>query len=408
VRGAQLRAPSLTSAPLGEPVAVAVAHPRNPGSLRATGEMGSLNQVQYLSESRRSRRVAGRGGTGRGARGCAPPLRCAACALGADADNLDLWIARVALAAQLRTRRAHEESLQLLEPAIVALTSGRLPEAGWPSPRWLLARAQHQIASITHDQKHTPRALAAGRDALGTLDQLVRDYPDDQSLRRQRGNTANLVAVVLHQEKRWKDARPLLEQACRDQEFVLCRTPGDRNANRFLASHRQSLSVCLRELEAWPALADVARAMGSMPGIEQLAGRAARDLLRCAQPTPAAGRPCATRRCRCSNVPSPKSSGCPPPTRSTTRCGTTRGSGPCSRRAAGDPDSLHGVAQTPGRQLTFRPSRGHSPAETCPRRTGSLPRSRLRRHRLLFLDSDPRSFASRPATWMGLQQSNAR
>lgn len=207
-------------------------------------------------------------------------------ALGADADDLDLWIARVALAAQLRTRRAHAESLQLLEPTIVALTSGRLPEAGWPSPRWLLAKAQHQIASIAHDQKDGARALAVGRDALGTLDQLVRDYPDDQSVRRQRGNTANLVAVVLHQEKRWKDARPLLEQACRDQEFVLSRTPGDRNANRFLASHRQSLSVCLRELEDWPALADVARAMGSMPGMEQLAGRAARDLLRCALADP--------------------------------------------------------------------------------------------------------------------------
>jgi hypothetical protein len=56
---------------------------------------------------------------------------------------------------------------------------------------------------------------------------------------------------------------------------------GDGPTERYLLQHRRSLAVCLRELEDWPALAEVARTIGRSEGAEN-SGRAARDLLRCA------------------------------------------------------------------------------------------------------------------------------
>ena len=120
------------------------------------------------------------------------------------------------------------------------------------------------------------------REALGVLDDLVRDYPEEPSVLRLRGRTANLLAVSLHADQKWSEARPLLEQACRDQLAVLGRNPKDRMAENLLSQHRRGLSVNLREQKDWRALAEVARALGTMPGGPEISGRAARDLLRCA------------------------------------------------------------------------------------------------------------------------------
>jgi hypothetical protein len=203
-------------------------------------------------------------------------------ALGAEAGDRDLLAARVALGGLLRTHDEPAAAEPLLRAASERLGRGDLPETGWPTPRVLLAMARHELAALAHDRKQSEQSLAEGRTALELIDALVRDHPDDTDLRRMRGRTQNLVAVQLHAARRFAEARPLLEQACRDQEFVLARTPRERKAISYLAQHRRSLLVCLRELQDWPALADVARALGRDGKGADNWGRAARDLLRCA------------------------------------------------------------------------------------------------------------------------------
>ncbi len=201
--------------------------------------------------------------------------------LGANAVDRDLFAARIALAGLLRSNGQVDAAESLLTAALEQLAAAALPETGWPTPRVLAAMAQHELAASAHKRQRTDEALAAGQQALGSFELLIRDYPDDTGLRRHRGRTLNLVAVQLHTEKRYAEARPLLEQACRDQQFVLERSPGERSAAGYLNQHRRSLAVCLRELGDWSALATVARALGAVDGVENR-GRAARDLLRCA------------------------------------------------------------------------------------------------------------------------------
>jgi hypothetical protein len=200
---------------------------------------------------------------------------------GASRVDRELVQARLALAGCCRENGKPAEAEQLLGEVETQLRAGGLPTTGWPTPALLLAMTKHEQASLAHGRKDLLRTIELGHQSLALSDELARDYPADPMVRRLRGRSANLVAVALHGERRWAEARPLLEQAIRDQQLVLQSGHGDGPTERYLLQHRRSLAVCLRELEDWPALAEVARTIGRSEGAEN-SGRAARDLLRCA------------------------------------------------------------------------------------------------------------------------------
>ncbi len=212
-------------------------------------------------------------------------------ALGANAADVDLWSARLSLGANLRDADRQAEARPLLERVVADLESCTLPEVGWPVPRLLLAMGRHELASLDFDQQRWDASGASLRAALQGFDELVRDYPEDPACRRHRGRTANLLASLLSRAERHEAARPLLEQAIRDQRAVLERDPADRVATRYLAQHHRTLLVSLRQLQDWPALEAAARALGQLGGGDENTGRAARDLLRCATHAAEARRP---------------------------------------------------------------------------------------------------------------------
>lgn len=190
--------------------------------------------------------------------------------------------AAVALAALLQQGGQRDEAARWLDTATTRLRAAAPPEAGWPVPRMLEAMFAAQRASLAFDAKDHAAARSHGNAALALLDALARDYPEEPAVLRQRGFTSNLVAVSLHATDDFAAARPLLEQAVRDELAVLARDPADQRAAQQLAMHRRGLSVNLRGTGDWRALAQVARELGAMPGGADLPGRAARDLLRCA------------------------------------------------------------------------------------------------------------------------------
>ncbi|MBL8731317.1 MAG: hypothetical protein JNN13_02990, partial [Planctomycetes bacterium] len=195
--------------------------------------------------------------------------------------SVSLLYARMALGAILRDAGDPEAARPLLEQAVEQVAACGLPEVGWPVPRLVLAMARHELASLEHDERHDELVLRHGELSRRLFDDLVRDYPDDLSLRRHRGRTCNLVASSLQRLGRAGEGRVLLEVAINDQRHVLQRAPADVAAARQLAQHYRSLLVALRSLEDWPALETAARTLGTMAG-GQNQGRAARDLLRCA------------------------------------------------------------------------------------------------------------------------------
>lgn len=196
-------------------------------------------------------------------------------------DATTLAAARIALASLLRERgdaAAAQPLVAATIPAMRALVDA--PETGWPVPRFVLACAMHQRASLRRAE-HAGDAEGDAREALRQLDSLVRDYPEEAAVRRQRGMTANLLTLQLHDSQRWAESRSLMEQACADQRFALAHDPNDGFARTQLGHHLTSLGVDLRELGDWPALVAVARELATLGGANNL-GRAARDLLRCA------------------------------------------------------------------------------------------------------------------------------
>ncbi|MBL8754463.1 MAG: protein kinase [Planctomycetes bacterium] len=199
----------------------------------------------------------------------------------AGAPSPELSSARLALGANLRDAGDATAARPLLESVLAATTVGSGDESGWPVPRLLRAMAAHELASLEYDQRRTTQVLDNTTQALGMFDELVRDYPHDLSVRRHRGRTANLHATALQAKARHAEARPWIERAIADQDFVLAATPDDRTAQRYLAQHYRTYGVCLRNLKDWPALERAARKLGTFPGDENT-GRAARDLLRCA------------------------------------------------------------------------------------------------------------------------------
>lgn len=79
----------------------------------------------------------------------------------------------------------------------------------------------------------------------------------------------------------------------RDQRQALASNPKDQPARTSLGSLLRSLTTSLRALQDWPALEQAARELGELPDHRELTGRAARELLRCAEAVP--GRAAALR-----------------------------------------------------------------------------------------------------------------
>jgi tetratricopeptide (TPR) repeat protein len=145
------------------------------------------------------------------------------------------------------------------------------------------ASAHLERSLVLYRMERFDEAAAAARVALDLFDGLRRDYPDEPSVLRLHGASANTLALLHNKKNEWAEARPLLEAACEDQARVLARNPKDAEATEFLTNHRRSLAVCLYELDDLAALEPVARALGQMAG-QQSSYWAAVGLLRCAEP----------------------------------------------------------------------------------------------------------------------------
>lgn len=95
---------------------------------------------------------------------------------------------RIALAAQLHRGGADDEALSLLDAVQRQFPDPAAPETGWPVPRMLLALAEYETATIEFERGKTVEANTRFATALARLDDLVRDYPEDPSVRPPRAH----------------------------------------------------------------------------------------------------------------------------------------------------------------------------------------------------------------------------
>ncbi|MEO6596376.1 MAG: serine/threonine-protein kinase [Planctomycetota bacterium] len=182
----------------------------------------------------------------------------------------------------LKQEKNYDDALQLTDQVLATTNIPSTPEGGWPVSRMIVAMALHERAEILRRLQRSDESIATAQLALDACDEVLRDYPDEPSARRMRGGTANNLALIYTERNEWAAARPLVEDACQDQLAVLAKNPNDEEAQRFLVSHRLTLAACLRELNAFEELEDVARALAKMPGNPSLPLNSARNLLRCA------------------------------------------------------------------------------------------------------------------------------
>lgn len=199
-----------------------------------------------------------------------------------------LWhgMAQVNLSKSLRRTRAFDEALQLANAAEATADRAGDREFGWPVPRTIRAMATEERARILQLQGQVAEAERLFHSCLDQWTSLVSDYPQEPGSLRGRAVVAHELANLLGDRKDYAAARPLAEQAIRDQLAVLARNPNDAEALRFLGNHRRTLCHCLRHLDDDVALETESRAMGKTPGVAELPGAAARNLLRLAEKIP--------------------------------------------------------------------------------------------------------------------------
>lgn len=208
-------------------------------------------------------------------------LRAAVAASDSSTNAMLQGVAKINLVRFLKETGRFDEALRTADEVLAATMLPGPRETGWPVPRMVAASAHLERSLVLYRTGRFDEAAAAARLALELFDGLRRDYPDEPSVLRLHGATANGLALLHTRQHEWAAARPLLEVACDDQTRVLAHNQQDAEAIEFLTNHRRTLAVCLYELDDLPALEPVARALGQMAG-QQSSYWAAVGLLRCA------------------------------------------------------------------------------------------------------------------------------
>ncbi|MBL9078098.1 MAG: serine/threonine protein kinase [Planctomycetes bacterium] len=204
------------------------------------------------------------------------------------ANSLAVASAQINLGQFLKQQQRVDEAIPCFETALqIAVSADARPNA-WPVPVRVEASAHRELAACRRLQGRDRDAMAAYHEALRAFDRFVAGYPDEPMARVARGCTSNDLAQIHVTKREWAPARALLEAACRDQLAAAVSVHTAEVAQRSLAEHRLSLSVCLRELGDLAALETVARELGAMTGRSRLTLSAARNLLRCAEAAAAA------------------------------------------------------------------------------------------------------------------------
>lgn len=210
-------------------------------------------------------------------------LRAAVAAAKVVGDELGLAGLQLQLARWERMCKKLPECRELIAAAERFLTDTTLPERGWPIPRVVRAEASFQLGMLEETAENFGAAESAYRAALARFSDVLRDYPEEPTVRSQRGACQHQLANLRVRVKDFVDARALAEAAVADQSAVLQRVPGNQNARLALGEHRRTLCHALRMLDDLPALEVAARELGAMEGPAVWPLAAARSLLRCAE-----------------------------------------------------------------------------------------------------------------------------
>ncbi|HEX5052068.1 MAG TPA: serine/threonine-protein kinase [Planctomycetota bacterium] len=184
---------------------------------------------------------------------------------------------------------------QALVPAAAALAKAVDPHVradDWPTPRFIEGTARMVRGRALQLLGQVDEAIVEQQRALTLFDAFLLDFPDEPVARRARGVTSHSLAQIHANQKRWLDARLLLERACADQRRVLELLPATPGPYEDLCRHSRKLAQCLEELGDFAALEPLARRVGAMQGDPLLPLCGAHGLLSCAaaadEPTRAA------------------------------------------------------------------------------------------------------------------------
>jgi tetratricopeptide (TPR) repeat protein len=195
---------------------------------------------------------------------------------------------RLALATHLhRAGPQHDDEARQLLLAVRAIDDGgEYRAAVWPPPRMQAAQAELELGTIAVDRGELAAAQPHFTAALTRFHELVLDYPQDPTVRRLRARTSNHLGNAANAAKDFARARRLLEQGLADVAIALEGNGDDEPTRSCRASLLRSLTTTLRELRDWDALERTARDLGAPPDRRETTGRAARELLRCAEAVP--------------------------------------------------------------------------------------------------------------------------
>lgn len=193
---------------------------------------------------------------------------------------------RVDLAGLLDKTSARAEALRELDAVVAAFPDATVAEFGWPVPRMQLAQAKYSGAAILAEIGDQAASRARYVEAMVLLDALVVDYPEDPTVRRLRARATNQVANAKNTDKDFQGARALLQSARGDLQQLLAKDPKDVAARGALGGVLRATATAARGLQDWTALEAAARDLLTLPDGGETTGRAARELLRCAEASP--------------------------------------------------------------------------------------------------------------------------
>ncbi|MBK8097208.1 MAG: protein kinase [Planctomycetes bacterium] len=191
------------------------------------------------------------------------------------------------LSSVLIARRQPAAALAIADQVLVDLALPGLREDGWPTPQFVDAMARMARGRALELLGRTDEADVEQQRALAGLDGFLQDFPNDPSARRARGITAHSLAQRCIEQRRWSEARTLLERACDDQGLALASVPDLPGARQDLGRHRRKLAQCLEALADFTALEPLARELGQMAADPLLPLCAAHCLMACAGHAPA-------------------------------------------------------------------------------------------------------------------------
>lgn len=171
-----------------------------------------------------------------------------------------------------------------VDMATTAIGNASVPGApdAWPTPAFIEGTARMARGRALQMLGRTADAIAEQQRALTLLDAFCLDFPNEPSARRARAHTSHSLAMTHIEQRRWPEARTLLERAGADEERVLELLPGLAAVLADLGRHRRKLAQCLKALGDFAALEALAHRVGAMPGDPLLPLCGAHSLMCCA------------------------------------------------------------------------------------------------------------------------------